>query len=168
MRGALADAGMRPDEVGLRQRARHLDALNDSNEAVAIAKVFGDATSKLSVSSTKSMTDTCSALPARGVHRLAVVDPRSGRAPHDQPLHAGPACGDLDVTPNKARPREVRAAMSNSAGFGRPQRLTRRQAIRGIAVPNAVEFDRSRITDRRCRPSPRRSPRVSDSRRRTA
>jgi 3-oxoacyl-[acyl-carrier-protein] synthase II len=29
-----------------------------------------------------------------------------------------PACGDLDVTPNKARPREVRAALSNSAGFG--------------------------------------------------
>jgi 3-oxoacyl-[acyl-carrier-protein] synthase II len=29
-----------------------------------------------------------------------------------------PECGPLDFTPNQARPREVRAALSNSAGFG--------------------------------------------------
>jgi len=29
-----------------------------------------------------------------------------------------PECGDLDFTPNHAKKREVRAALSNSAGFG--------------------------------------------------
>jgi len=29
-----------------------------------------------------------------------------------------PECGDLDFTPNTAKKREVRAILSNSAGFG--------------------------------------------------
>jgi len=119
MRGALADAGMRPDEVDYVNAHGTSTPLNDSNEAVAIAKVFGDATSKLSVSSTKSMTGHM--LGAAGsVEFIAsllsirdqIVPPTINHCTPD------PACGDLDVTPNKARSREVRAALSNSAGFG--------------------------------------------------
>ena len=119
MRGALADAGMRPDEVDYVNAHGTSTPLNDSNEAVAIAKVFGDAKSKLSVSSTKSMTGHM--LGAAGsVEFIAsllsirdqVVPPTINHCTPD------PACGDIDVTPNKARSREVRAALSNSAGFG--------------------------------------------------
>jgi 3-oxoacyl-[acyl-carrier-protein] synthase II len=119
MRGALADAGMRPDEVDYVNAHGTSTPLNDSNEAVAIAKVFGDATSELSVSSTKSMTGHM--LGAAGsVEFIAsllsirdqIVPPTINHCTPD------PACGDLDVTPNKARSREVRAALSNSAGFG--------------------------------------------------
>ncbi len=119
MRGAIADAGMRPDEVDYVNAHGTSTPLNDSNEAVAIAKVFGDATSRLSVSSTKSMTGHM--LGAAGsVEFIAsllsirdqIVPPTINHCTPD------PACGDLDVTPNKARSREVRAALSNSAGFG--------------------------------------------------
>jgi 3-oxoacyl-[acyl-carrier-protein] synthase II len=119
MRGALADAGMQPHEVDYVNAHGTSTPLNDSNEAVAIAKVFGDATSKLSVSSTKSMTGHM--LGAAGsVEFIAsllsirdqVVPPTINHCTPD------PACGDIDVTPNKARSREVRAALSNSAGFG--------------------------------------------------
>ena len=119
MRGALADAGLQPHEVDYVNAHGTSTPLNDSNEAVAIAKVFGDATSKLSVSSTKSMTGHM--LGAAGsVEFIAsllsirdqVVPPTINHCTPD------PACGDIDVTPNKARSREVRAALSNSAGFG--------------------------------------------------
>jgi len=119
MRGALADAGMRPDEVDYVNAHGTSTPLNDSNEAVAISKVFGDATAKLSVSSTKSMTGHM--LGAAGsVEFIAsllsirdqIVPPTINHCTPD------PACVGVDVTPNQARSREVRAALSNSAGFG--------------------------------------------------
>jgi len=119
MRGALADAGMRPDEVDYVNAHGTSTPLNDSNEAVAIAKVFGDATSKLSVSSTKSMTGHMLGAAGSVEFIASLLSIRDQIVPptinHCTPV---PACGDLDVTPNKARSREVRAALSNSAGFG--------------------------------------------------
>ena len=119
MRGALADAGMSPDEVDYVNAHGTSTPLNDSNEATAIAKVFGDAAGKLSVSSTKSMTGHM--LGAAGAVELIA----SLLAIRDQVVpptinycNPDPACGDLDFTPNQARQREVRAALSNSAGFG--------------------------------------------------
>jgi 3-oxoacyl-[acyl-carrier-protein] synthase II len=44
--------------------------------------------------------------------RAGVAPPTINSCPPD------PAGGDLDFTPNQARAREVRAALSNSAGFG--------------------------------------------------
>jgi 3-oxoacyl-[acyl-carrier-protein] synthase II len=119
MRGALADAGMSPDEVDYVNAHGTSTPLNDSNEATAIAKVFGDAAARLSVSSTKSMTGHM--LGAAGAVELIA----SLLAIRDQVVpptinycNPDPACGDLDFTPNRARAREVRAALSNSAGFG--------------------------------------------------
>ena len=119
MRGALADAGMSPDEVDYVNAHGTSTPLNDSNEATAIAKVFGDAAHKLSVSSTKSMTGHM--LGAAGAVELIA----SLLAIRDQVVpptinycNPDPACGDLDFTPNQAKQREVRAALSNSAGFG--------------------------------------------------
>ena len=119
MRGALADAGIAPDEVDYVNAHGTSTPLNDSNEATAIAKVFGDAAHKLSVSSTKSMTGHM--LGAAGAVELIA----SLLAIRDQVVpptinycNPDPACGDLDFTPNQAKQREVRAALSNSAGFG--------------------------------------------------
>ena len=119
MRGAIADAGMSPDDVDYVNAHGTSTPLNDSNEATAIAKVFGDAARKLSVSSTKSMTGHM--LGAAGAVELIA----SLLAIRDQVVpptinycNPDPACGDLDFTPNQAKAREVRAALSNSAGFG--------------------------------------------------
>jgi len=119
MRGALADAGLRPEDVDYVNAHGTSTPLNDSNEAKAIAKVFGDAAARLNVSSTKSMTGHM--LGAAGVVEFiaATLAIRDGIVPptinHATP---DPECGDLDFTPNTARRREVRAAISNSAGFG--------------------------------------------------
>jgi 3-oxoacyl-[acyl-carrier-protein] synthase II len=119
MRGALADAGMSPDEVDYVNAHGTSTPLNDSNEATAIAKVFGEAARKINVSSTKSMTGHM--LGAAGAVELIasllairdqVVPPTINYCTPD------PACGNLNFTPNRAQSREVRAALSNSAGFG--------------------------------------------------
>jgi 3-oxoacyl-[acyl-carrier-protein] synthase II len=119
MRGALADAGLSPHEVDYVNAHGTSTPLNDSNEATAIAKVFGDAAGKINISSTKSMTGHM--LGAAG----AVEFIASTLAIRDQIVpptinycNPDPACGDLDFTPNQAKRREVRAALSNSAGFG--------------------------------------------------
>ena len=120
MRGALADAGMSPDEVDYVNAHGTSTPLNDSNEAKAIAKVFGDAAGEAQ-RLLHEVDDRAHARRRRrgGVHRIAAGDPRPGRAAHDQLLQRRiPACGELDFTPNQAKQREVRAALSNSAGFG--------------------------------------------------
>jgi 3-oxoacyl-[acyl-carrier-protein] synthase II len=119
MRGALADGGLAPADVDYVNAHGTSTPLNDSNEAKAIATVFGPAASKVSVSSTKSMTGHM--LGAAGsvefiactlAIRDQIVPPTINFSAPD------PECGTLDFTPNAARQREVRAALSNSAGFG--------------------------------------------------
>ena len=119
MRGALADGALSPSDVDYVNAHGTSTPLNDSNEAKAIATVLGDSAKKVSVSSTKSMTGHM--LGAAGsvefiactlAIRDQVVPPTINHSAVD------PECCGLDFTPNVAREREVRAALSNSAGFG--------------------------------------------------
>jgi 3-oxoacyl-[acyl-carrier-protein] synthase II len=119
MRGALADAGMRPDEVDYVNAHGTSTPLNDSNEATAIAKVFGEAAQRVSISSTKSMTGHMLGAAGAVEFIASTLAIRDGVVPPTiNYCTPDPACGDLDFTPNQARSREVRAALSNSAGFG--------------------------------------------------
>ncbi|MEO8624935.1 MAG: beta-ketoacyl-ACP synthase II [bacterium] len=119
MRGAIADAGLTTADVDYVNAHGTSTPLNDSNEAKAIATVFGEAAGKLSISSTKSMTGHMLGA-AGGVEFIAatlamrdqIIPPTINYCTPD------PACGDLDFTPNVAKSREVRAVLSNSAGFG--------------------------------------------------
>ena len=119
MRGAIADAGLTAADVDYVNAHGTSTPLNDSNEARAIAKVLGDAASRVSVSSTKSMTGHMLGA-AGGVEFIAatlairdqVIPPTINYETPD------PECGDLDFTPNVAKKREVHVALSNSAGFG--------------------------------------------------
>ncbi|HEX9484077.1 MAG TPA: beta-ketoacyl-ACP synthase II, partial [Gemmatimonadaceae bacterium] len=119
MRGAMADAGLTPADVDYVNAHGTSTPLNDSNEAKAIAIVFGEDASRISISSTKSMTGHMLGA-AGGVEFIAatlalrdqVVPPTINYCVPD------PACGDLDFTPNTLKRREVRAVLSNSAGFG--------------------------------------------------
>ena len=119
MRGALADAGLTPADVDYVNAHGTSTPLNDSNEAKAIAIVFGDEARNVSISSTKSMTGHM--LGAAGglefiASTLAIRD--SIIPPTINYTTPDPECGELDFTPNCAKKREVRAALSNSAGFG--------------------------------------------------
>lgn len=122
MRLALADAALPADAIGYINAHATATAAGDVLEAKAIAGVFGEhATSKqLLVSSTKSMhghlLGGAAAIEAAiSVRALVegVVPPTINLDRVDPEIE-----GLLDLVPNEARRRELRAVMSNSTGFG--------------------------------------------------
>jgi 3-oxoacyl-[acyl-carrier-protein] synthase II len=116
--GALADAGIPPDEVEYINAHGTSTPHNDANETRAIREVFGAHAYKLAVSSTKSMIGHL--LGAAGaVEAVAtVLALEHGMLPQTINYSTpDPEC-DLDYVPNKVRPRPIRVAVSNSFGFG--------------------------------------------------
>jgi 3-oxoacyl-[acyl-carrier-protein] synthase II len=118
MRNALADAGLNPSDVDYINAHGTSTPLGDKAETNAIKGVFGEGARKISISSTKSQVGH--SLGASGGIELVVcvktleknlIPPTINQETPD------PDC-DLDYTPNQARERRVRVAMSNSFGFG--------------------------------------------------
>ncbi len=118
MAEALRSAGMRPDEVGYINAHGTSTPYNDRAETLAIKKVFGELAYRIPVSSTKSMTGHLLGA-AGGVEAIATVMAlHEGVVPPTINLeNPDPEC-DLDYVPLRSRKVEVRAALSNSFGFG--------------------------------------------------
>ena len=118
MRACLAEAGLAPDEVDYINAHGTGTKANDRLETEAIRRVFGAHADRLSVSSTKSMHGHC--LGAAGAIELTacVGAVRAGIVPPTVNYESPDPDCDLDVTPNEARRRPVRAALSNSFAFG--------------------------------------------------
>ncbi|WP_029540596.1 beta-ketoacyl-ACP synthase II [Selenomonas sp. AB3002] len=118
MQLALDDAGMKASEVDYVNAHGTSTHLNDEGESEAIKAVWGEAAKEVSVSSIKSMTGHLLGA-AGGVEAIAtaltvendMMPPTMNYETQDEGL-------DLDYVPNKARAKTVRAAMSNSFGFG--------------------------------------------------
>lgn len=118
MVGAMADAGISPDEVGYVNAHGTGTAANDRTECAAIAQAFGTHAEKLMVSSTKSMhghligaTGAVELLACLMALREGVIAPTIGWQ------QADPDC-PLDVVPNVARQARVDVALSNAFAFG--------------------------------------------------
>ena len=118
MQLALADAGIRPEDIGYINAHGTGTHLNDSCETAAIKAVFGGHAYELAVSSTKSMTGHL--LGAAG----GVEGVFTALALHDGYLPAtvnlkvpDPEC-DLNYLPNQGVERQVDYALSDSLGFG--------------------------------------------------
>ena len=115
---ALSDAGMKPEEIEYINAHGTSTISNDSIETLAIKKAFGPHAHNLAVSSSKSMLGHMlgaagaveAAITAFSLHE-GVITPTINYETPD------PAC-DLDMVPNKARTRPIKAALSNSLGFG--------------------------------------------------
>lgn len=118
MRACLAEAGLNPEDVDYLNAHGTGTKANDQIETTAIKQVFGDHAYKLSVSSTKSMHAHC--LGASGAIEMiaCVMAMRDGLVPPTANWREPDADCDLDVTPNVARERTVRVAISNSFAFG--------------------------------------------------
>lgn len=118
IRNCLADAGLAPEDVDYVNAHGTGTKANDQIETRAIRDAFGAAADRLSVSSTKSMHGHCLGATA-AIELIACVKAITDGIvpPTANYREADPAC-DLDVTPNTARQREVRAAISNSFAFG--------------------------------------------------
>ena len=118
MQRALDDAGLAADGIDYINAHGTGTPANDPTESKAIRRVFGAHADGLAVSSTKSMH--AHALGAAGaIELVAVIGAlRDGViAPTANFIDADPEC-DLDVVPNAAREKPVRAALSNSFAFG--------------------------------------------------
>lgn len=120
MLAALDDAGMRPDEIDYINTHGTSTPIGDGAEVKAITAVFGQHAYQLNISATKSMTGHC--LGAAGVIEAIasikavmhdVVPPTINHFTDDPEIDPR-----LNFTFNKAQTRPVRAALSNTFGFG--------------------------------------------------
>lgn len=120
MRAALEDAEMKPEDLDYINVHGTSTPLGDVQEAKAIQTVFGEHAYNLNISSTKSMTGHL--LGAAGaIEAIAtimavknnIVPPTINHATPDENLDA-----KLNFTFNEAQHREVRAALTNTFGFG--------------------------------------------------
>lgn len=122
MEAALADAQMQPEDIDYINVHGTSTHVGDISEAKAIKEVFGEHAYKLNISSTKSMTGHL--LGAAGaVEALAcvkaisedIVPPTINHDEEDKDPEIDYA---LNYTFNQAQKRTVRAALSNTFGFG--------------------------------------------------
>jgi len=119
MRMALADAGLRPEQVGYVNTHGTSTPQGDIAECQAIRKVFGGwADAGLVVSSTKSMTGHMLGAAGGAEAVIAVKALVEGVVPPTVNVdEQDPECV-LDVVPNVARQVRMDAVLSNSFGFG--------------------------------------------------
>ncbi|MEO7530601.1 MAG: beta-ketoacyl-ACP synthase II [Sediminibacterium sp.] len=120
MIAALKDAGMRPEEIDYINTHGTSTPLGDGAEAKAITEVFGEHAYELNISATKSMTGHC--LGAAGVIEAIaciqsvihdIIPPTINHFTDDPTLDP-----KLNFTFNQAQKRTVKAALSNTFGFG--------------------------------------------------
>jgi 3-oxoacyl-[acyl-carrier-protein] synthase II len=115
---ALADAGVRPDEVAYINAHGTSTPYNDKQETLAIKQAFGEHAYHLAVSSTKSMTGHLLGA-AGGVEAIfTVLAIYHGILPPTLNYEHPDAECDLDYVPHYARYQKARVALSNSFGFG--------------------------------------------------
>ncbi len=115
---ALADGGVKPEEVDYINAHGTSTHLNDAGETAAIKSVFGDHAYKLAVSSTKSMTGHMLGAAGAVEAMFTALALRDGYIPATINYRTpDPEC-DLDIVPNQGREADIRCALSNSLGFG--------------------------------------------------
>ena len=122
MQNALEDAGMKPDEVDYINVHGTSTHVGDISEAKAIKEVFGEAAYKLNISSTKSMTGHLLGAAGAIEAMASVLAVKNDVVPptinHEEGDEDPEIDYNLNFTFNKAQKRTVRAALSNTFGFG--------------------------------------------------
>ena len=122
MERALADANLKPEDIDYINVHGTSTHVGDISEAKAIKQVFGEAAYKLNISSTKSMTGHLLGAAGAVEAMAAVLAVKNDIVPptinHDENDRDEEIDYNLNFTFNTAQKREVRAAMSNTFGFG--------------------------------------------------
>src|SRR6185312_15779899 len=118
MQNALRDAKLAPAEVDYINAHGTSTPLGDVAECIAVKRAFGEHAKRVAVSSTKSMTGHLLGAAAGIEAVFTALAIRDQIAPPTANLvDIDPQC-DLDFVPRVARPMPIRAALSNSFGFG--------------------------------------------------
>ena len=122
MRGALEDANMKPEDIDYINVHGTSTPVGDISEIKAIKELFGESAYKLNISSTKSMTGhllgATGAMEAMFSVKAVTDNINPPTINHEEGDEDEEIDYNLNFTFNKAQERPVRAALSNSFGFG--------------------------------------------------
>jgi 3-oxoacyl-[acyl-carrier-protein] synthase II len=122
MQNALEDAEMNPDEIDYINVHGTSTHVGDISEAKAIKEVFGDHAYKLNISSTKSMTGHLLGATGAVEAMACILSVKNDIVPptinHEEDDKDEEIDYNMNFTFNKAQERTVRAALSNTFGFG--------------------------------------------------
>ena len=122
MQNALDDAGLKPEDIDYINVHGTSTHVGDISEAKAIKDVFGDAAYKLNSSSTKSTTGHLLGAAGAVEAMVCILSVKNDIVPptinHEEDDQDPEIDYNLNFTFNKAQKREVRAALSNTFGFG--------------------------------------------------
>ncbi|MDZ4319724.1 MAG: beta-ketoacyl-ACP synthase II [Phenylobacterium sp.] len=118
MQAAIKDAGISPSDIDYINAHATSTPLGDEIELGAVERMLGNAASKVTMSSTKSATGHL--LGAAGAIEAAFtcLAIRDQIAPPTINLDNPSVETPIDLAANKAQPREIKVALSNSFGFG--------------------------------------------------
>lgn len=118
MQRALLDAGLSAGDIDYINAHGTSTKLNDAAETIAIKNVFRDSARDIAISSSKSMIGHLLAASGGPEFAFTVMSVKHDQIHPTINLHnPDPKC-DLDYVPNEKRSGPVRAALSNSFGFG--------------------------------------------------
>ncbi len=122
MRNALEDAELKPEDIDYINVHGTSTPVGDVSEVKAIQEVFGEHAYKLNISSTKSMTGHLLGATGAMEALACILAIKDGIIPptinHEEGDNDPAIDYNLNFTFNKAQKREVRAALSNTFGFG--------------------------------------------------
>ena len=115
---AYTEAGLTPADIDYINAHGTSTPVNERYETIAIKKALGDAAKTVAVSSTKSMTGHMLGAAGAVEAMLTALALRDGILPPTVGYKVPDEECDLDVVPNTARKQDIRAALSNSLGYG--------------------------------------------------
>ncbi|NWJ97393.1 MAG: beta-ketoacyl-ACP synthase II [Chloroflexi bacterium] len=115
---ALQRARLLPTEIDYINAHGTSTQLNEKAETAAIKRTFGDRAYEVSISSTKSMTGHLLGAAGSLEAVICIKAIENGIIPPTINYEFPDSDCDLDITPNVAKKKVVRHAMSNSFGFG--------------------------------------------------
>ena len=122
MENALKDAGMKPEDIDYINMHGTSTPVGDRSEAKAVVEVFGDHAYKMNLSSTKSMTGHLLGAAGAIEALFTVKAMNDGIVPptinHTEGDNDPEIDYNLNFTFNEPQKREIRAALSNTFGFG--------------------------------------------------
>ena len=118
MRMALKRAGLAPSDIDYVNAHGTSTPLGDEIELRAVEKIFGNATGKVSMSSTKSSVGHLLGAAGAVEAIFCALAIRDGIAPPTLNLDNPSVQTEIDLVPHQAKKRPIAAALSNSFGFG--------------------------------------------------
>ena len=116
---SLADAGLKPTDIDYVNAHGTSTMMNDRSECVALGAVMGGHLPNVAVSSTKSCMGHLIAAAGAVEAAVCALAIRDGIAPVNANFSTpDPQCSNVNLVTGQSRPMRIRAALSNSLGFG--------------------------------------------------